>query len=146
MKFRVMIDPAKDEEVVATVHAYTPLVDELEAIVTASERPEEMTGYTADDIVRLAVSEIESVYVEDGKTYAAYADGKQYRIRMRLYEAETLLPPTFVRINKSAFANWAKVKRFVTEFSGAVDMEFLSGHRDYVSRRCFAEIRRRYDL
>lgn len=86
------------------------------------------------------------MYVEDGKTYAAYADGKRYRVRLRLYEAEEQLPPGFIRINKSAFANWQKVKRFVTEFSGAVDIEFMSGHRDYVSRRCFADIRRRYDL
>lgn len=58
MRFRVVIDREKDEEVVATVHERTALIDELETLVTGSEKPGELTGYTEDDIVRLTISEI----------------------------------------------------------------------------------------
>ena len=51
----------------------------------------------------------------------------------------------FIRINKSALANEAHLERFTASFNGAVDAVFRSGYREYVSRRCFAEIKRRYD-
>ena len=50
-----------------------------------------------------------------------------------------------MRINKSALANEAHLERFTASFNGAVDAVFRSGYREYVSRRCFAEIKRRYD-
>ena len=59
---------------------------------------------------------------------------------------ESLLPSNFIRINKSALANTAQLDRFAVCFTGAVDAVFQSGYREYVSRRCFADIRRRYDL
>jgi hypothetical protein len=36
-------------------------------------------------------------------------------------------------------------KQFDAVFSGGVDAVFGCGYREYVSRRCFAEIRRRYE-
>ena len=36
MKFKLIIDKEKDEEVVATVHSRTPLIDEMEAVLKGS--------------------------------------------------------------------------------------------------------------
>ena len=82
--------------------------------------------------------------VEDGKTFAVDSYGKKFRIKMRLYEIEEILPSNFIRINKSAIANEKRLERFSVGFSGAVDAVFKSGYKEYVSRRCFAEIKRRY--
>ena len=38
-----------------------------------------------------------------------------------------------------------KVEGFDTAFGGGVDAVFQCGFKEYVSRRCFAEIRRRYE-
>ena len=89
---------------------------------------------------------IECIWVEDGRTYAIYEDGVRYRLRGRLYEVEAKLGSEFVRINKSALANWNRIRRFKASIAGAVDVEFKSGHVEYVSRRCFAELKRRFDL
>ena len=62
--------------------------------------------------------------------------GERCRLKLRLYELEAMLPASFIRINKSALANEAHLERFTV---------FRSGYREYVSRRCFAEIKRRYD-
>ena len=92
----------------------------------------------------LEVSEIECVTVLDGKTYAIDAENRRYRLKQRLYELEELLPPSFIRINKSALANEKRLERFTASFSGAVDAVFRCGYREYVSRRCFAQIKRRF--
>ena len=146
MIFKLVIDQDKEEEIVATVHRRSALTAEIEALVAGAERVNELTGYTEEDTVILKIGQIECICVEDGKTFAVYADGVKYRLRGRLYEAEAQLGANFVRINKSAIANWNRIRRFKASIAGAVDIEFKSGHVEYVSRRCFAELKRRYDL
>ena len=146
MKFRIIIDKEKDEEIVARVHERTPLLDEIEALVSRAGSDEEITGYDGEDIVVLAIGEVEAFYVEGGRTYAACADGRRYRIRLHLYELEAMLPADFRRINKSAIANMKRIVRFRSGINGAVDAVFRSGFSDYISRRCFAELKKEYSL
>jgi DNA-binding LytR/AlgR family response regulator len=143
MKFRLIIDKGKDEEVVATVHERCPLIDELEALI--SKRTDRIPGYTEDDIKMLSVSEIECVTVLDGKTYAIDSKNCRYRLKQRLYELETQLPSSFIRINKSTLANEAALDRFTVTIAGSVDAVFKCGYTEYVSRRCFAQIKRRLE-
>ena len=143
MKFKMIIDKDKDEEVVATVHSRTPLIDEIEALI--SKHTDRIPGYTEDDIKMLSVSEIECVTVLDGKTYAIDSKNCRYRLKQRLYELEAALPSSFIRINKSTLANENALDRFAVTYSGAVDAVFKCGYTEYVSRRCFSEIKRRFE-
>ena len=143
MKFRLIIDKSKDEEVVATVHNRTPLIDELEALL--SGHTDCIPGYTEDDIKMLTVSEIQCITVLDGKTYAIDAHNRRYRLKQRLYELEAQLPASFIRINKSALANENALDRFTVTIAGCVDAVFKCGYKEYVSRRCFAQIKRRLE-
>lgn len=145
MKFRLIIDHEKDEEVVATVHQRSALTDQIEALVMANSQTDRITAYTEDDLRILKFTEIECITVLDGKTIAIDRGDKHYRLKLRLYELEPLLPTFFIRINKSSFANENRLKEFTATFSGAVDAVFRCGYREYVSRRCFAAIKRRYD-
>ena len=61
---------------------------------------------------------------------------------MRLYELSEVLPGCFIKINKSSLANRTRIDRFSAAFSGSVDVIFKCGYRDYVSRRCFSEIKK----
>ena len=143
MKFRLIIDPKKDEEVVATVHARTALIDKLEALLL--ESADRIPGYAEDDIKLLSVSQIECVTVLNGKTYAVDAQNRHYRLKQRLCELQTLLPASFIRINKSALANENALDRFTVTVAGSVDAVFKCGYTEYVSRRCFAQIKRRLE-
>lgn len=145
MKFKLIIDKEKDEEVVATVHQPSKLTEQIEALIMASSQTDRIAAYTEDDFRVLKFSEIECITVLDGKTIAIDLKGKQYRLKQRLYELEPMLPECFIRINKSSFANENRLKEFTAAFSGAVDAVFRCGYREYVSRRCFAAIKRRYD-
>lgn len=144
MNFRLIIDETQPEEVVATVHQRSSLTDQLEALVLSQVSADWLMAYREDDTVLLRYSEIECITVVDRKTYAIDRQNRQYRLRQRLYELEAGLPSTFIRINKSTIANENRLERFVTGFSGAVDAVFKCGYREYVSRRCFAAIKRRY--
>lgn len=146
MIFRLFIDREKPEEVTATVHQRTPLIDEIERLVVQSGLSDQIPGYVEDEILMLRVEEIECFVVEGEKTYAMYSDRKRYQVRRRLYELEKDLPAGFERISKSALANWKAVARFKVQLSGAVDAVFKSGYVECISRRCFAELKRRYGL
>ncbi len=143
MKFKLIIDKNKEEEIVATVHDRTPLIDEIEALI--SKHTDRIPGYTEDDIKMLSISEIECVTVLDGKTYAIDSKNRHYRLKQRLYELEATLPSSFVRINKSTLANENALDRFSVTIAGSVDAVFKCGYTEYVSRRCFAQIKRRFE-
>ena len=143
MKFTLIINKEQDEEVVITAHQRTTLIDEIEALI--SRHTDRIPGYTEDDIRMLSVGQIECVTVLDGKTYAIDSQNRKYRLKQRLYELEAQLPPSFIRINKSTLANQNALDRFTVTIAGSVDAVFKCGYTEYVSRRCFAQIKRRLE-
>ena len=143
MKFTIIIDKEKDEEIVATVHARTALIDEIEALI--SKHTDRIPGYTEDDIKMLSISQIECITVLEGKTYAIDSKNQRYRLKQRLYELEGILPSIFIRINKSTLANETCIDRFKVTYAGSVDAVFKCGYTEYVSRRCFVQIKRRLE-
>ena len=146
MIFRLNLNPKCEEEVIANVHERTPLIDEIEKLVTQENVSDQLTGYFEDEIKILNTEDIECFFVEDEKTYALCSDRKKYVIKKRLYELETILPTDFIKLNKSAIANSKKISKFKVLLSGAVDAEFTSGYTECISRRCFADIKRRFGL
>lgn len=145
MKFRLIIDKDKEEEVVVTAHEDSPLIQQIRVLAENEYGTDRLVAYTEEGIKMLSVSSVECITVLDGKTYAIDEKGQKYRLKERLYELESLLPPSFIRINKSALANESRLDRFAVTYSGAVDAVFCCGYREYVSRRCFAQIKRRFE-
>jgi DNA-binding LytR/AlgR family response regulator len=144
MKFTLIIDPSKEEEVVATVHEYSTLTQQIEALILQYTGMDRITAYADEEIKILLFEEIECITVFNGKTFAVDAKNKKYRLKQRLYELEQQLPSYFIRINKSTLANENRIERYTATFSGSVDAVFRCGYREYVSRRCFSAIKRRY--
>jgi DNA-binding LytR/AlgR family response regulator len=144
VEFKLIIDKEKPQEIVATVHERSALIDKIETLVMAYSGADKIPAFSEDEIINLDINEIECITVMDGKTYAIYNDAKHYHLKQRLFEIEKNLPTSFIKINKSSIANETKIDRFKANFSGAVDAIFKCGYKDYVSRRCFAEIKRRY--
>ena len=143
MKFNLIIDKDCEESVTATVRERSALISEIEALVMAHCGTDKITAYTEDEMHTLTFSEIECIFVENKRTFAVARNGGRYRIKQRLYEIERLLPSGFIRLNKSAIGNLDQIEKFTSTLTGAVDAVFFSGHKEYVSRRCFADIKRR---
>ena len=145
MKYKLIIDQAAEEEIIAIGHAPSSLTQQIENLVRTYSGADGMMGYRDDEMRKLAFQEIECITVLERKVIAIDAAGNHYRVQDRLRDLENILPSYFIRINKSAIANEHRILRFDAAFSGGVDAVFQCGWREYVSRRCFAEIRRRYD-
>ena len=145
MKYKLIIDKDAEEEIVAVVHAPSSLTQQIENLVCSYSGADFLVGYREDETRKLAFSEIECITVLDRKVIAVDLRGRRYRLQERLRDLETVLPSYFIRINKSSLANEHCIARFDAVFSGGVDAVFRCGYREYVSRRCFSEIRRRYE-
>lgn len=145
MKYKLIIDKNAEEEIVAIVHAPMNLTKQIEDLVHRFSGTDFIVGYREEEMRRLSFCEIECITVLDRKVIAIDTKGNRYTLRDRLKELEDILPTYFIRINKSTLANEHCIQSFKAVFSGGVDAIFNCGYREYVSRRCFAEIKRRYE-
>ena len=145
MKYKLIIDKNAEEEIIAIVHAPSSLTRQIEDLVRSFSGADGIMGYRDDEMRKLAFEEVECITILDRKVIAIDTNGNHYRIQDRLRDLEEVLPSYFIRINKSAIANEHRIARFDAVFSGGVDAVFRCGYREYVSRRCFGAIRRRYE-
>ena len=145
MKYKLIIDKHAEEEIIAIVHAPSTLTQQIENLVCSSSGNDSILGYREEEMRKLAFQEIECITILERKVIAIDSQGKQFFIKERLRNLEDILPSYFIRINKSTLANEHRIARFDAVFSGGVDAVFQCGYREDVSRRCFAEIRRRYE-
>ena len=145
MKYKLMIDKDAEEQIIAIVHAPSSLTQQIEDLVCGFSGESFIMGYRKEEMRKLPFGEIECITILDRRVIAIDTDGNRYSLKERLRDLEDILPSYFIRINKSTLANEHRIKRFDAVFSGGVDAVFGCGYREYVSRRCFAEIRRRYE-
>lgn len=145
MKYKLVIDKQAEEEVIAIVHAPSTLTQQIENLLYSHCGADSLMGYRDDQMRKLQFADIECITILDRRVIAIDTLGKQYRIQDRLRDLEEILPSYFIRINKSTLANEHRIARFDVAFSGGVDAVFQCGYQEYVSRRCFAEIKRRLE-
>ena len=145
MKYELIIDRDAQESVIVTARAPSALTQKIEDLIRTYSGMDSILGSREDELRRLLFSDIECITILERKVMAIDRSGKEYRIQERLRDLEQLLPSYFIRINKSTLANEHRIARFDAGFSGSVDAVFQCGYREYVSRRCFAQIRRRYE-
>lgn len=145
MKYQLIIDKNAEEEVVVRVHAPSDLTRKIENLVRSDSGTDYLMGFREEEMRKLSFSEIECITVLDRKVVAVDREQNQYRLQERLRDLEEVLPSYFIRINKSTLANEQRILRFSAVFSGGVDAIFECGWREYVSRRCFAQMKRRYE-
>ena len=145
MKYKLIIDKDAEEEIIAIVHAPTSLTREIEDLVNSFSGEDFIMGYREEEMRRLSFGEIECITILDRRVIAIDGEGERYLLKDRLRDLENILPSYFIRINKSALANEHRIRKFDAVFNGGIDAVFFCGYREYVSRRCFAEIKRRYE-
>ena len=145
MKYELIIDKDAEEKITVVAHAHSSLTQKIENLVLGFSETDSIVGYRDEEMRKLPFSEIECITIIDRRVTAIDTSGKRYRIQDRLRDLESSLPAYFIRINKSSLANENRILRFEAVFNGGVDAVFRCGYKEYVSRRCFAEIKRRYD-
>ena len=145
MKYKLIIDNSAEEEIIAIVHAPSSLTQQIENLVCSFTGTNSIIGYRDDELRKLSFNEIECITIQSRKVIAIDSAGNHYRLQARLRDLEDVLPSYFIRINKSAIANEHRIAKFDAVFNGGIDAVFQCGYREYVSRRCFGEIKRRFE-
>ena len=145
MRYKLIIDKNAEEEITVIAHTPSSLTQQIEDLVCSYSGADSILGYRDDEMRKLSFQEIECITILNRKVIAIDTKGNHFSLKDRLRDLETILPSYFIRINKSTLANEHRIARFDAAFSGGVDAVFQCGYREYVSRRCFAEIRRRYE-
>ena len=146
MKYELIIDKNAEEKITAVVRAPSLLTEKIENLVRYYDGTDGIIGCMDDEIRKISFVETECITTMDRKVIVVDTKGNKYRVQKTLRELENILPSYFIRINKSSIANEHRILKFETAFSGGVDAVFQCGYREYVSRRCFSEIKRRYDI
>ena len=146
MKFKLIIDERCEEEIVAKVHSANDFTTKIEDLVLSYVGNDEITVHGDYELLTLKFAEIECITVIDRRVYVIDKHANKYRTSGSLSDIEKALPSYFIRINKSSIANGRTISCFKTTFSGGVDAIFKCGYKDYVSRRCFSEIKRRFKV
>lgn len=146
VKFKLLIDHKKVELVQAQVHQEDSFTDELKRFVLTNGNSNQLIAYDDKDLTTITLDEIIMITIIDNKTYALCLNNKQYHIKKRIYQLVDELPSSFWRINKSSIVNRHQIAHFVETHTAGVNVIMKNGLTDYVSRRCFARIRRELDL
>lgn len=142
MKFKLLINPNQNEMVEAHVHQETSFTDNLKQFVLTNGKSDQIVAYDDKDLITLQLNQISMITILDHKIVAITTDNKQYQIRKRIYQLVDELPKNFWRINKSSIVNRYQIDRFVETQTAGVNIIMKNGITDYVSRRCFAKIRK----
>ena len=143
MKFRLIIDKSREEEVIVYAHEKTKLIEEIENLV--KENNFELVGFVDREAVKLDLAEV-YCFISENNNVFAICEKEKFRLRERLYKIEEKLPENFVKINQSCIADIKKIKRFDTSFTGVLKVVFKNGYTDYVSRRNVKNIKERLGL
>ena len=79
MKFKLIIDKTKEEEVAVTAHERSSLTEQIEALVMQHTGSDRIIAYTEDEMKQLSFANIECITVLDGKTYVIEEKDFDYR-------------------------------------------------------------------
>ena len=144
MKYTIIIDKDREEEVIVYAKEKSALTDEIQRLV--SDNTLDLIGYDKNgEGVKLTADEVYCFAVEDNKIFAI-TEKDRLRLKCRLYQLEEFLPENFVKINQSCVANIRKIARFDTSVSGTLLIKFKNGYKDYVSRRQMKAVKERLGL
>ncbi len=136
MKFRLEINPnLEDDEIVLHCRELNEEVMRLQArIQNATAGNSILPVEIGDTQYYLRIHEI-LFFETAGSRVAVHTTNQVYTSRQRLYELESALPSSFMRVSKSTIVNTAQIRAIHKNITGASELEFKnSTHTAYASR------------
>lgn len=122
--------------------------EELEEIIqfVKKRKTARLFGVDEDQTILLEPKDIDYVYAENRKVYAALSN-KSIEIKLKLYEIENILSPyRFTRFSKSVIGNLNNIQRFELAFNGNLCVYFQSGNKEYITRSYVKKVKEMLDM
>lgn len=142
MKVNIDIDEKYDKtSITIQTNEWTEELEELLKIIKGRQA-QRLFGIDHEQTVILAPDDIDYIYAENRKVYAALKNKKHIEIKKKLYELEELLIPyNFLRFSKSVIGNLKQIQRFELSFNGNLCVYFHSGNKEYITRRYVSSVK-----
>lgn len=146
MIIKIIIDETLNEdEAVLTINKMTGSIEDAVRTLTG-EYLSKINGVNDREIFMIDVDRIEYFFTF-GQKVLFKSEGKEYEVKYKVYELESMLAPTsFVKINQGVLANIDRMKSVRTLINGTMEVTFLSGSKEYVSRRNVSLLRKTLEV
>ncbi len=146
MKFFLKIEKDAEPSVTVVCDKVTSTVKKIEELCLENETGEDIVyGYDGDEVVLLNLTEVACFFTKDKRVCASLLD-KEYTVKYRIKELESILDHSFIKINQGCVANVNQIKKFAVSIGGSLKVIFKNGFVDYVSRRETINVKRRFGL
>ncbi|MDR0300091.1 MAG: LytTR family transcriptional regulator [Streptococcaceae bacterium] len=133
MKVEISIDQAYSED--SARFELRELTAELnQAIQNLSALDFQLTGRCGNDIYRLDLSALTTIYATEKKVYALSDKEEEYLLKETLSELASLLPSDYLRISNAEIVNTKKIKSFDLTAGGKIKLTFKNGNWTFSSR------------
>ena len=143
MKVRTEISDVAENEIVIRCSERNQRIEELEELIkrlTVSTK-REIVLYSSGAEYFIPLSEILYFESNSGKIYA-HTSRAVYTTELKLFELEECLPPSFIRISKSAIANVDMIVSLRKEAVGNGQINFKNSEKmTYFSRSYYKALR-----
>lgn len=143
MKYDLIINKEKEEQVIIIVNERNEIVDKIEKILF--ENDDYLLGYNNYDIVKIDYNDISCIFTEDNKVYT-YNGNTKYLLKSRIFQLEKKLNDDFIKINQGCIINIKSIYKFESTLMGAIKVVLKNGFSDYISRRELTKVKRRIGL
>lgn len=136
MKIRLEIDPTAEEEVIIRCRELNENVTNIQkAINDIANKKQRFEFYKDDKEFFFSLDDILFFDTEDNGI-SAHTKNDVYKVKYKLYELETILPRTFIRVSKSTILNISQIYSLDWSITSSSVVTFRNTHKQvYVSRR-----------
>jgi len=145
MNIRIEILPdISEDEIIIRCRQVTGQIQKIQKLLTdESAAVPQLTFLKENKEYYFPLKNIAFFETSENNVYA-HTRNDIFRIRLRLYELEELLPRSFVRISKSTIVNVHQILTINRNLASASLIQFYKSHKQvYVSRRYYKSLSER---
>ena len=145
MNIRIEIsENVAEDEIIIRCSQVTNQIQKIQKLISeASADIPQITFYKDNEEYFFSLKNILFFETSDNAVYA-HTRSDTYRIRLKLYELEDLLPQSFIRISKSTIVNIVHIIMVNRNLTSSSLIEFYKSHKQvYVSRRYYKALSQR---
>ena len=141
MKLRIEVsDGLPEDEVIIRCGRVDDAVQKLQAYILGLSAPK-LTLYKGAEEFFLPPEEI-LFFETGGEQVYAHTANDAFKVRLRLYELEAMLPRVFVRAAKGTIVNTARIYAISRDLTASSQVKFAGTHKHvYVSRRYYGALK-----
>ena len=143
MKLRIeIIDESTEDEIIIRCRNINETVQKIQTYVQSLATPN-LTFYKDNREIYLPPEEI-LFFETEAELVFAHTKNDALRVRHRLYELETMLPRSFIRVAKGTIVNTAHIYAIARNLTSSSQIQFMGTHKHvYVSRYYYKFLKER---